>query len=114
MLMIHRRVMRKLIKTISFWLLTLYTAYMFYRTPSISDSIIILALAGLYGFELYLIRLQDLDPVLDPEYQKLKEQYDLEALKLSVENTKMQQAKQAELAAARNSIGSHNEKRFSF
>ena len=105
--------MKNKLKSIPLWLVLFYTGFMFYKIPGIPDSIILIGLITLYGFEMFLNRQREQDVELDPEYEKLKNELDIESMRLNLEAAKLQKIKQAELIAARNEVGS-NDKKFIF
>ena len=106
--------MKKSLKFISFWLLFLYVASLFIKIPDISDSFIVLGLCSLYGFELWLDRQREKDPKENIELKELKESLEIEGLKLSIENIKLQQVKQSQMRAAQSELGESGDKKFIF
>lgn len=89
-------------KKISMWLFLAYTSFMFYRSPEFSDALIILGLASLYAFELFLERSREKDPKVDEEFEKFKRDAELENLKLTVEQLKEERIRRAELRSVKN------------
>lgn len=103
----------KFYKNLSFWLIISYLAFMFYRTPGISDGLILIALSSLYGFQLHLDFKREERPRRDEEFEEVRKQLDIEQAKLTLENLKEQQVRQAELRVARNKA-EQNERQFTF
>jgi hypothetical protein len=104
----------KLHQNLSAYLLVSYLSYMFYRTPQLSDSFIVLGLCALFGFERYMARLESKDPQYNPKAQALRDELELEQIEATIERVKidrnMNNAKRDAMAAG----GTGEEKRFIF
>lgn len=92
-------------KKFSFWLILAYTLFTFLYVESFSNSLVIISLVCLYGFELYLDRCREKDPKVDENYEKMRTEIELENLKLSLENMKDEKVRRAEMRAAREKGG---------
>ena len=66
----------------------IYASVMIYKTPTISDAIIVAALSGLAGFLVYLSCKFQTNEVEETELSKLEKELQLERAKLSIEQLK--------------------------
>ena len=91
----------KVFKSVPLWLLICYLLFLPVKLPEIADSIIVVALTSLYAFEMYLNRQRETDVKVSQNILDLKQELELEQLKVSVENARDFQVQQAEKRAAR-------------
>ena len=104
----------KLYKTLSTCLLVPYLAFMFYRTPQLSDAFIIIALVCLSGFERYMIRMEARDPRRSTEIDELRDKLEIESIKSTIQNLEVQRNLARAKTDALNAGGSDERKRFVF
>ena len=100
-------------KKFSFWLILAYSTYSIIYPYSFSNALVLIALVALYGFEIYLDRQREKDPKEDKEFKKLRDEIELENMKLTLENLRTEQVRRAEMKAAREEAGV-NGARFTF
>lgn len=103
----------KIFKKPFFWVITSYVAFMLYKTPEISDSLIIIALCAILGFTEYLEFRSSMLPSNNTDLDKLREELDKERLKVLINQTKHEAVRQNAMLDDKNS-GGLGEKRFVF
>lgn len=104
----------KILKSPIFLLILSYSLFMLYKTPMISDSIILIGLCSLLGFDKYLeFKKTTIKNSSNTNSEKLRDELEQERLRILINQAKNDAARQTAAQDEKNA-GGINGKRFVF
>lgn len=95
-----------------FWLLTIYTTLMLYKTPTISDSLIVISIASILIFQKYFLSKKELNSLgrPDDELSNLQRELEKERLKMTINQIKFESSRQQAMQDEKNAGGTDGRK----